>query len=323
MKINGEKYIGVKTTKGWIPCMVVDLLPPTKQDNEIQYNLMVLPFSEISTRSLECESTDVSLCSPEMEQELLDYSLSHSCYPNDTNIMNLTIRESVPLSGSSSLKKYYRQRYHLFSRWDQGIVYDDIGLYSVTPEPLALHTAIRCSCGVAIDAFAGIGGNAIQLARTCNRVIAIDLDMQRIRYLQMNSAVYGVENKIDCICGDSLVLLPSYKIGDILICRMHADVVLLAPPWGGVDYAQKDVFHLDDFPVGLNGKVIFETARRVTRDVVFVLPRTSDRREVAELADEGEMVEFVEGSVDGHVKMVMAYFGSLVKSSHNNVRLLI
>ena len=104
---------------------------------------------------------------------------------------------------------------------------------------------------------------------------------------------------------------------------MHADVVLLAPPWGGVDYSQKDVFHLDDFPAGLNGKLIFETARRVTHDVVFVLPRTIDRREVAELADEGEMVEFVEGSVDNHVKMVMVYFGSLVKPSQNNVRLLI
>ena len=209
MKINGEKYIGVKTANGWIPCMVVDLLPPTKQDNEIQYNLTVLPFREVETRSLECESTDVSLCTPAMEQELLDYSLNHNRYPNDTNIMELTIRESLSSSSSSSLKKYYRQRYHLFSRWDYGIVYDDIGLYSVTPESLALHTAIRCSCGVVIDAFAGIGGNAIQLARTCNRVIAIDTDMQRLQYLKTNSAVYGVENKIDCVCGDSLLLLPS------------------------------------------------------------------------------------------------------------------
>ena len=104
---------------------------------------------------------------------------------------------------------------------------------------------------------------------------------------------------------------------------MQADVVLLAPPWGGVDYSQKEVFHLNDFPSGLNGKLVFETARQVTRDVVFVLPRTIDRREVAELADEGEMVEFVEGSVDGHVKMVIAYFGSLVTNQHNNVRLLI
>lgn len=208
MKFNGEKYIEINTTSGLIPCMVVDMHPPSQQDNEIQYKFTVLPFSEISTLSLECQSTDVSLCSPDMEQELLEYSLSHNRFPNDSNIVNLTIKESLPPSITSSVKKYYRQRYHLFSRWDQGIVYDEIGLYSVTPEPLALHTAIRCSCGVAIDAFAGIGGNAIQLARTCNRVIAIDLDMQRLRYLKTNSAVYQVENKIDCICGNSLVLLP-------------------------------------------------------------------------------------------------------------------
>ena len=94
---------------------------------------------------------------------------------------------------------------------------------------------------------------------------------------------------------------------------MKADVVLLAPPWGGVDYTSKDVFSLSDFPEGLDGREMFALARKVTHNVVYVLPRTVDRREVALLADEGECVEFVEGSVDGHVKMVIAYFGALVQ----------
>ena len=41
--------------------------------------------------------------------------------------------------------------------------------YSATPECIAQHHAKRCACDVIVDAFAGVGGNAIQFAHTCNR----------------------------------------------------------------------------------------------------------------------------------------------------------
>lgn len=47
---------------------------------------------------------------------------------------------------------------------------DTTGWYSVTPEAIAEHTAQACKGGLAIDAMAGCGGNAIQLAKTCNEV---------------------------------------------------------------------------------------------------------------------------------------------------------
>lgn len=104
---------------------------------------------------------------------------------------------------------------------------------------------------------------------------------------------------------------------------MKADVVLLAPPWGGVDYAKKEEFHLSDLPEGLDGSFLFRLARKVTRNVVFVLPRTINRREVAQLADPGEMVEFVEGYVDKHLKMVIVYFGELAQQgSEENTTIL-
>lgn len=70
----------------------------------------------------------------------------------------------------------------------------------MTPEHIAKHIAERCRCDVIIDAFcgalvlshgllavtlyqlrsaacfAGVGGNTIQFALTCERVIAIDID---------------------------------------------------------------------------------------------------------------------------------------------------
>jgi len=43
---------------------------------------------------------------------------------------------------------------------------DDLeGWFSVTPEALAQHAASRLSCEVVVDAFCGVGGNTIQLAR--------------------------------------------------------------------------------------------------------------------------------------------------------------
>ena len=56
-------------------------------------------------------------------------------------------------------------RYNLFSRFDEGIELDVESWFSVTPEAIAQHIAERCRCDVIIDAFCGVGGNAIQVRR--------------------------------------------------------------------------------------------------------------------------------------------------------------
>lgn len=98
-----------------------------------------------------------------------------------------------------------------------------------------------------------------------------------------------------------------------LTCRLKADVVVLAPPWGGVEYAQKEVFRLEDLPPGLDGTMLFRLARTVTRNIVYILPRNIDRRQVALLGEPGELVELVDGCIEGSVKMVIAYFGDLAR----------
>ena len=60
------------------------------------------------------------------------------------------------------------------------------------------QVAKRCRCDVVIDAFAGAGGNAIQFAFTCERVIAIDIDKRRMEMLMHNAKIYGVEDRIEC-----------------------------------------------------------------------------------------------------------------------------
>ncbi len=86
--------------------------------------------------------------------------------------------------------------------------------YSATPELLGIHLAKRCACEVIVDAFCGIssdsaddvgsGANAIQFANTCNLVIAIDIDPNKIALAKHNAKVYGVDHKIEFIVGDFL-----------------------------------------------------------------------------------------------------------------------
>lgn len=76
----------------------------------------------------------------------------------------LTSVEDMPPQRNMRKTKYWRHRYCLFSKFDEGVQLDEEGLYSVTPEAIARHQAERCRPGVVLDGFTGVGGNAIQFA---------------------------------------------------------------------------------------------------------------------------------------------------------------
>ena len=67
---------------------------------------------------------------------------------------------------------------------------DEEGWFSVTPEVIAAHIAERCRCDFIVDAFTGMGGNAIQFAFTCERVLAIDIDPVKLECARQNARVY-------------------------------------------------------------------------------------------------------------------------------------
>ncbi|KAM3605361.1 uncharacterized protein V6R79_024457 [Siganus canaliculatus] len=150
-------------------------------------------------------------------------------------------KQPIPaeMAAEPELAKYWAQRYRLFSRFDEGIRLDREGWFSVTPERIAEHIAIKVQQSfpdseLVIDAFCGVGGNAIQFAVTGKRVLAIDIDPVRLDLARHNAAVYGVADRIDFVQGNFLHLAP----------RLRADVVFLAPPWGGPDYLTAEVFNI-------------------------------------------------------------------------------
>jgi trimethylguanosine synthase len=151
------------------------------------------------------------------------------------------------------------RRMRLFSRFFDGIQYDDEGLFSATPEALALRLVDGLE-GVVVDATAGIGSIAIALARTpgVTRVIAIDRDPQRLRMAAHNASVYGVADRIDFREADAIEVVPTLRF----------DAIVIDPPWGGRDYDRGRVT-LADLPMPIAPLLASDR-------VVIKLPRSFD-----------------------------------------------
>lgn len=270
-------------------------------------------FSKISSKV-----KDIFVPAPEMydEIELADKERGYVDDKKTVSLENIepfvgqsyfdTVAKTFSYTNSDQLspdiQKYWSQRYRLFSRFDDGVLLDYEGWFSVTPEKIAEHIAERCQCDVIVDAFCGVGGNAIQFAFSCNHVIAIDIDPTRLACAKHNAQIYGVENRISFILGDFFQLAPTLK----------ADVVFLSPPWGGPEYISKKVFDIDSMIQPVSGRVMFNVASRITDNIAFFLPRNVDIEQVASLAKPGCVVEIEKNVLNCKVKTVVGYYGELV-----------
>ncbi|BGP43859.1 putative diacylglycerol O-acyltransferase tgs1 [Rhodotorula kratochvilovae] len=245
----------------------------------------------------------------------------------------------------AELEKYWAQRYRLFSLYDEGCEMDREGWFSVTPENIAAQIAERCRSGVIVDAFCGVGGNAIQFAFTCEKVIALDTSPVRLACAAHNARLYGVADRITFILGDWVAWTEAYAArlerGEVAN-EDKVEVVFLSPPWGGIEYQttlstaavaappakKRRVSSSADaaapaaeaaaaYPLSalapLPGADLFSLARRCTKNVALFLPRNVDLLELASLPGLGadEKVEIEEEWMGWKCKAVTAYFGEL------------
>ncbi|KAI6126833.1 Tgs1 protein [Pisolithus sp. B1] len=156
------------------------------------------------------------------------------------------------------LQKYFFQRHRYFSLYDQGCLLDEEGWYSVTPECIASQIAERCRCDVILDAFCGVGGNAIAFAKTCHRVIAMDNSPTRLALARHNATIYGVADRIEFVLADYITFAHSYLARWEATATSHPidpgadskrrsiDVVFLSPPWGGPEYISRQLHGTND-----------------------------------------------------------------------------
>ncbi|CAG8550329.1 5794_t:CDS:1 [Acaulospora colombiana] len=230
---------------------------------------------------------------PEIDGKVQEVTLA-----NDKN--KLKVLEYTEQNIPRTLKKYWRQRFDLFYLYDEGILMDEEGWYSVTPEAVAAQIAGRCRCDTIIDAFCGVGGNAIQFAHTCHRVIAIDIDETKLICARNNARIYGVQDRIDFILGDYFKLIP----------KLRADVVFLSPPWGGPSYISKKEFDLKTM-IALDGEKLYYETTKITKNIAYYVPRNVDPQQLAKLVGRGNTCEVQQIYVNGKFKAQMAYYGEL------------
>ncbi|XP_060836172.1 trimethylguanosine synthase-like [Rhopalosiphum padi] len=193
-------------------------------------------------------------------------------------------------------------RYMLFSNFDQGIILDEESFYSVCPEILSYHIAKRCTNNVVVDPFCGAGGNVIQLAKMCKRVIAIDIDPEKIKLARHNAKICGVEDKIQFIVGDFFSIYKTIK----------ADVLFMSPPWGGPGYAVNKIYSLKSMCQSHfgGGFDIFKLAKTVAPNIAFHMPKNTDISECLRLAQDFGKVEIQQNIINGKLNSITAFYGN-------------
>ncbi|KAL0954180.1 hypothetical protein HGRIS_005311 [Hohenbuehelia grisea] len=251
---------------------------------------------------------------------------------------------SKPSQVPTHLKKYFWQRNRYFSLYSSppGCLLDEEGWYSVTPELIADQIAERCRCGTILDAFCGVGGNAIAFAKTCERVIALDISPTRLALARHNAQIYGVADRIEFILADYVSFAKIYaeRWPNPSAEARQIDVVFLSPPWGGPSYisspskarpgssatpAEPDLetdavsdYSLDSIRP-IHGAELFLLSRKITRNIAYFLPRNTDLVEISNLVEQSggtggqEMVEVEEEWMGSKLKALTCYFGGLVQ----------
>lgn len=234
------------------------------------------------------------------------------------------------------LKKYFSQRARFFSLYSTppGCLLDEEGWYSVTPELIADQIAERCRCDTILDAFCGVGGNAIAFAKTCQRVIALDTSPTRLALARHNAQIYGVADNIEFILSDYLSFAKSCLTVRERSPHRTIDVVFLSPPWGGPSYlagtpspikiggaSQDQSTEYPSYPLAsiqpIHGADLFRLTRQMTPNVAYYLPRNTDVQELGALLDDGaqtkEYIEVEEEWMGSKLKALTCYFGGLVQ----------
>lgn len=208
------------------------------------------------------------------------------------------------IANDKTLIKYWSKRFSLFSLFDLGIKLDKESWFSVTPEKIAAYTASRCKCDVIVDAFCGAGGNTIQFAKTCRKVIAIDIDPVKVKMAKHNASVYGVADKIEFIVGNYI------DLADTLI----ADAVFLSPPWGGPEYLKNDIYDIEEYLIPVPASKLMAISRRISSNICIYLPRNSNKSQLSVLAGPGNSVEVNQEFLGPRLIAITAYYGNLLRN---------
>lgn len=207
------------------------------------------------------------------------------------------LRSHCTPAQASAVVKTLRFRRNASTRFEKAdeMLFTDEGLQQATSWPVARYRAQRfAGLETVLDLCCGIGGDTIELAKVCEKVIAVDVNPANVRVAQHNVAVHGLAHKVEFRVAD-------VSAGDFLAglgCR--ADAVFIDPS-RRVNGRRR--LSLDDCSPPRD--VVLRLVRNVGRAAVKCAPAM----DYDEFSADGASVEVI--SLDRECKEVLLWFGDL------------
>jgi trimethylguanosine synthase len=200
---------------------------------------------------------------------------------------------------------FWNMRYSLFSKFDETQV-DAGGLYTMVPEAYALDMAKNAKGNRILDVCSGIGSMSIAFARKNLNVTSVEIDQAKINMAHHNAKIYGVDDKINFVCGDitsrsTLNLLPK-----------DTDTLWMDPPWGSSvgDYLKKSIIRIEDLK--LANTDLRDLARFIPCQYIMMrLPRNFDLKTIEAVS--GKKLRYVEKNI------LLWYFLIVTKDEFINI----
>ena len=223
--------------------------------------------------------------------------------------------------------KYWGKRFSLFSKFELGVSMNQTAWYSVTPEALAKHhakklakyaakgdrnrTRTNSSSLVVLDAFCGVGGNAIQFALSSKvfLVYACEIVEETVRQAKENADLYGASSKICFICSDVFHFIESTRFiaaaggGDGPV----VDILFLSPPWGGPlsSMKKRSSYSLEKFDdLALDTCEMIRKCLQISRVICLYLPKYTNLEELQKVLIKANVYQYEVEQNYVHKKLV-------------------
>lgn len=163
-----------------------------------------------------------------------------------------------------------------------------------TNEVVAAYRAKRLACDTLVEIGCGIGVQTIAFAKTCKKVIAVDIVPRKVAFAKANAAKRKITN-IEFIANDGLEVLRTLKKADIIFCDPGRP-------------ASEDIRDINtSFSPHL--PTLIKAAEKITKNIAIELP--------PQIVGSFQKWEMEYASVNHELNRLTAYLGNLAHAEHS------
>jgi 16S rRNA G966 N2-methylase RsmD len=178
-------------------------------------------------------------------------------------------------------------------------IFNEDDLRFCTNQSIAGYRAERLRCGTIVDIGCGIGIQAIEFAKKCKKVIAIEKDKRKIEFAKENAEISKIKN-IEFINDDAIRALENIKSADIIF-------------WDPERPESERERSLESLKPSFSE--LKEKAHKITKDIAIEIPPQIENNKIK------EECELEYSSVDNKLNRLTLYLGKLKRCSISVVSL--